>query len=231
MATEFEGDFDEFPADAVWLQIKGETNRAYAAFCIYRNAGPRRSLRQACRDFYGMADLPPHARDGSDSRLRQIAHWSSQWDWVDRAQAYTTHLDQMTRIENMERTKAMLDRHAAWASVAGAKAFEKIKDLDGKKISAREATQLLEAATRIERMARGQSSDIVESIDPVVGADRTVRDLITANPAIAVAAAELSLALSGQVDKAIAAEDAAASAPILDVTGVEETDDADPGTT
>ena len=55
----------------------GEAIKAYAAFCVYRDLGACRGLRDACRRFYGE----------SVAKRGQIEQWSKQWNSVERAKA------------------------------------------------------------------------------------------------------------------------------------------------
>lgn len=190
------GDHEAFPAGAEWLQLPDETNRAYAAFCVYRDYGPRRSLRQTCQDFYGLAEKPPAVRSNRSPKLRQIQVWSSQWDWPDRAWAYTSHMDGLARIEALENVKAMYRTQAAVAKLAITRAAARLAAIDPNSLTASEAIKLLEVGTRIERTARAHLVEAVESVDPVVSGDRLLDEVIMGNPAAAVAARDLSLALS-----------------------------------
>ncbi len=86
-----------------WQRQPGEKQHPYGCFCIYRDMGPHRSLRQAIEFYLTM----PTAKDAT-ARLRQQrryqAHpdkaryirntkvawgrWSRRWRWVERCDAY-----------------------------------------------------------------------------------------------------------------------------------------------
>ena len=211
-------DFDEFPQDAVWLQQDDETNASYAAFCIYRDMGVRRSLRQTCKTYYELADLPAR----TDGRVTQISSWSQSFDWVERAWAYTAHLDRMARIEAVEAAKQMGRRHAAIASVAIAKAAERINALEATKLSTREAVALLDLGVKVERMARGQSAEDDEATDDT--AERSFKAAVADDPALALAARDIALAMEGMDRHQVAVPAADAPAPPLNETIVETPD-------
>lgn len=221
--AEIDGDFEEFPADAIWLQIPGETHRAYAAFCVYRNAGPLRSLRETCKVFYNLDELPPAHQN--HNQLRQIKLWSSIHEWQNRALAYTSHLDKLSRIEHGERVRSMHKRQAANASTVAGKAMEKLRTVDASRLTVNEALKMFVEATRIERMARGQSSEIIETVDPVVAADQSLRHIIEHNPAAALAMRDLSLALTNEE---LAAQNMADGIGADEADDDEEVDDGEP---
>lgn len=66
-----------------WERVPGETQKAFEAFCIYRDMGASRSLQK-------VAD-----RLGKCSRL--IKKWSSQDGWVKRTTAYDDYMDRKAR--------------------------------------------------------------------------------------------------------------------------------------
>jgi len=74
-----------------------ETNKAYGAFCIYRDLGPERSLAKAAETYYG-----------SSKNLAQIGLWSRKFDWVERARAFDDWLLMRDRvvIEEFQNSKA-----------------------------------------------------------------------------------------------------------------------------
>lgn len=81
------------PVVSIWERQAGETGKAYAAFCVYRDQGPSsRSLRSTCEAFY----------NGTTSNLTQIAEWSRKYDWVFRVDAYDAEQDRINRLKRQE---------------------------------------------------------------------------------------------------------------------------------
>ncbi len=195
-------DFDEFPSDAVWLKQPGETALSYEAFCKFRDLGPRRSLRQATKAAYDLDELPSN----NSSKLWVVKKWSAKFDWVERAWAYDAHIDRMSRIEQVETAKLMVRRHAAVATVAIAKAGERINAINPAQLTPREAAALLDLGVKIERTARGQVSEFTETADQEA-AERTFKEAIASNPALALAARDLARAMSGLPSSVAAAVD------------------------
>jgi hypothetical protein len=66
---------------AIWLRRPRETAAAYCAFVLYREQPPPRSIRK-------LAIALGRGR-------RVLDEWSSRWQWVERADAYTDHLDRI----------------------------------------------------------------------------------------------------------------------------------------
>jgi hypothetical protein len=58
-------------------RLKGEPAKAFAAFCIFRDLGPRRSLREYIANKGG----------------RHWPRWSAQWNWVERASQFDSECD------------------------------------------------------------------------------------------------------------------------------------------
>ena len=73
---------------AIWLRLGNESAAAYSAFVVYREQTPPRSIRKAARAL---------ARG-----QRTLEEWSSKYEWVERAAAYTDHLDQLVLIAQEE---------------------------------------------------------------------------------------------------------------------------------
>lgn len=66
-----------------WERQEGETGKAFAAFCVYRDMGTERSIEKAYRRGNGRetASVPGY-----------FAGWSARHDWVARAEAYDAFL-------------------------------------------------------------------------------------------------------------------------------------------
>jgi len=88
--------------EKVWTRRDDETSKAYKAFEIYRNMGRNRSIRKTHDEVYG---------EGAGN-IRFVHHWSSKYDWVDRATAFDDHLEEKRRKKHeAEMTKGL--SHAA----------------------------------------------------------------------------------------------------------------------
>jgi len=83
-----------------WDRLPGESSKAYHHFCIYRDMGASRSLRQ-------MAGIP-----GCTSVRRRLNRWSSRWRWVERCQQYDDYLEYQLRAEQEKERREMSKRHA-----------------------------------------------------------------------------------------------------------------------
>lgn len=58
---------------------EGETIKAYAAFCIYRDLGTQRTIRETVKRYYS-GDSP--------ANIRHLERWSSANNWIDRCKDY-----------------------------------------------------------------------------------------------------------------------------------------------
>ena len=139
-----------------WDRLTGESSKAYAHFCLYRDMGPERSLRR-------MASVPE-----CSSVRRQLNRWSSRWRWVERSQSYDDHLQLQDRLRHERERKDMLTRHGKIAVLGQnlvVKGIEKLlADVEqGKRdLSASDASRLLDVAVKIERLSRGEPTEISE---------------------------------------------------------------------
>jgi hypothetical protein len=93
---------DQYP----WTRRDNESTPAYAAFQVYLRGGARRSITDAAAEVGKAVSL--------------LAGWSSKYGWVERVQAYDSHImtaevdgyaEQVSsvRSRHMEVTEALLD--------------------------------------------------------------------------------------------------------------------------
>lgn len=81
----------------------GETIKAYAAFCIYRNLGTGRTHEKVCEKIYSAEDRQNPCRN-----VRQVRAWSSANNWIDRCKDY----DRDEEILERERIRSRnIDEH------------------------------------------------------------------------------------------------------------------------
>lgn len=79
-----------------WEMQEGETSKAFAAFCAYRDMGPERSIDRVGRQG-GAKRAPGH-----------VDRWARDHRWTERATAYDAYLDSVRRSghEEAERSAA-----------------------------------------------------------------------------------------------------------------------------
>ena len=141
-----------------WARQPGETSRAYKAFSIYRDLGPRhRSHRETAKRYY---------EGKSRVYLGQIAKWSSKYDWVARARAHDEFLDEQKRQKALDAILEMADRQAREGTalqILGARILSSLlakgDNLTGNVL---DVVRALRTGAEIERLARGMPTQIVE---------------------------------------------------------------------
>jgi len=134
---------------SAWDRRDGETGRAYAAFRVFRDAGPLRTL----------AVVP-------GVRRRTVEDWSSTWDWHARATAWddaTHHLDDQRRLDAI---RTMHDTHQRAGRVAMAKALAALQQVKPEDIPAYAAARLLELGARLERETLLTSVEELQGVMP-----------------------------------------------------------------
>ena len=148
-----------------WDRQTGETNRAYAAFLLYRDMGPLRSLRKAADRFYNIK---------SESKQHQFLRWSTANNWVARCEAWDMEEERDRVTRQREEIRLMDDRQSKYGKGIQEIAMSNVyaitghiaKDRKGKLINAtiniEEARKLFETGLKAERIARGEVTEISE---------------------------------------------------------------------
>lgn len=143
-----------------WERQRAEPDCAWEGFVAYRELGPgHRSLSAAA------------AKMGKKSST--LERWSRNWDWVARCHAYDVWVDRETKLAEITAIKDMRRRHIEFAmSFQGAAALalnkiiaaEKARTEDGKPgpltLKPTEVKELAELGLRLERLNRGEPSEI-----------------------------------------------------------------------
>lgn len=136
----------------LWEKQDYETPYAYTAFCVYRDMPThRRSLRKGANEFYGVEEW---------NKQRQFMRWSASNKWVERAAAYDLHLDEINRREHEKAIKEMNKRQAKIGAAMQAKGWEGVANNDP---TLDEGRRLIETGVRVERIARGESTEVIQS--------------------------------------------------------------------
>lgn len=136
---------------AAWERREGETSRAWQAFCVYRDLGPNRSI----------------AKTGEKLGKNRVTleQWSSKNEWVKRAAAWDAEQDRIARLEQIEAIKKMRKRHAGVAEAMIVKAAKALSRIPEDEIKPGDISRMIEAASKLERISRGDVGDVIEERD------------------------------------------------------------------
>ncbi|CAH0347701.1 phage terminase small subunit-related protein [Bacillaceae bacterium CLA-AA-H227] len=127
---------------------EGESKQAFEGFTIYRNLGLTRKLKDVGKKL------------GKNHSL--IKRWSSQHNWVERAEAFDEEMDKRAILENAQLRKQMIKEHAEVSRKLLLKVKAAVEHIRPETLSPYEIAKLLEIAVKVERLSRGQSTDISE---------------------------------------------------------------------
>lgn len=134
-----------------WERQIGETSRAYEAFGVYRDMGPDRSHAKVCQKL-------------SKNRAT-IAGWSSKYEWVKRTAAWDAEQDRIARQNQIDEIKKMRKRHTDLATAMLVKAAKALQRIPEDEVKASDVSRLVETASKLERISRGDAGEVVEARD------------------------------------------------------------------
>lgn len=147
----------------IWERQRGETARAFAAFCAYRDLGRSRTLVEAARAFY---ESPNVGR--TSAKVRQVERWSSAHGWVRRVDAYDEEMGRERRLRREQAIYDLEERHARIAQSFQSKVIQRLQTLRVEELSPTDLARWFDVAARIERQALGQATSITEHrVSPV----------------------------------------------------------------
>jgi len=132
----------------LWDRQPGESTKAYAAFCIYRDMGVERSIEKV---------YEKRSKRGPLSRLK---NWSVKHNWVERAKAYDDYIEKRKREEKEKAILEMADRQARLAIAFQQRVAQRLQVLDPSELSPSDLARWFEIAAKIERLNRGEPTEI-----------------------------------------------------------------------
>ena len=134
-----------------WERIPGETPREYQKFCAYRDMNTAdRPIRTR--------SLPKLAKEIGFS-LDHLKKLSAKNNWVERAAAYDSYLEELAREQNEAEIIKMRKNHALLASQMITKAAKRLLTMPEEEITAADLVRLVDVGVKIERLSRGESTE------------------------------------------------------------------------
>ncbi len=142
------------------LRLPGESARAYAAFCMFRDLREARSLTLVGR------------RLGCSKQ--NIGRWATHWNWKERCLAYDRHLDAIHRAAWIAERRAMKRRQMRHVIDMQGIAMSQLKELQSRaeaglplKLSVAEIIRFIEVGAKLERAARGEEGPQFRNISVI----------------------------------------------------------------
>ena len=132
----------------LWERQEGESAKAFEAFSTYRDMGAERSLAKV-----GQALGKTKA---------MMEKWSTTNNWVERAEAWDREQDRILQKQQIEDIKKMRKRHANVAVAMIAKAAKALQKIPEEEIKAADISRMVDVASKLERISRGDVGDVVE---------------------------------------------------------------------
>lgn len=132
-----------------WERMPAETGPSWAAFVVYRDSGPTRTLESAAK-----------AVGKHRSTLNDFA---KRWDWQPRVLAWDAEVDRQRRAAFLRLQRAAIKKHVQAAVRIRTLAIKAIKQIDASMLASqpRDALAFLQAAIKIEQASLGLPSETV----------------------------------------------------------------------
>lgn len=135
-----------------WERQPGEGDAAFAAFVVYRDSGPSRSLADTATKVGRVKNT--------------VGNHSRRWAWPARAAAYDAHLDKVGTAAVVDELAEMNRRHARLAMDALEKLADRLMVMSTEEVTPKMLAGLLKVASDLERQARGAAPTGAED-DPL----------------------------------------------------------------
>lgn len=133
-----------------WDRQPGESSKAFAAFCIYRDTPPaERSVRDTTKKM-------------GKKNTSYINAWCTKWKWIDRARIYDSEQDKLNRALQEKERKEMTKMHIGAARSMLKKALQGLQSIAPEEMKAGDISKMIEVASKLERLSRGEPSESTE---------------------------------------------------------------------
>lgn len=132
-----------------WEQQPLETDKAFAAFALYRDAGHARSVRRVAQ------------RTGTSHNQARL--WYNSHRWLERIRAYTQDQDRLARTQRQADFKKMGEDHLHISKLLLSKGLARLVELAPEELKPGEAARFIQLGVELEQRARGYA---VEELSP-----------------------------------------------------------------
>ena len=134
-----------------------ETLRAKHALADYLAMGPGRSLERLWEQYR----VQSASKTCPTNRLNTLKEWSAAWHWQGRAAEWELERAREFLDKRKAELEAMRERHLQMLTTLEGKAVQRLQTLEAKELSPAEMRRFFMDAMNMERLTRGQPTEIV----------------------------------------------------------------------
>lgn len=127
-----------------WERQKGESEKAFEAFSLYRDKGAKRTLISVAEELQKSYTL--------------IRRWCDRWEWEDRVRKYDNEMEREAKKEAQKGLRDMYTRQTKIAMEVQTKALQALQKLDIESMSPKDIKEYIRMATDLERLNRTLSA-------------------------------------------------------------------------
>ena len=131
-----------------WVQLKGESQKAFTAFCAFRDCGAERTIRKAVENIE--KDEAKQAK-----RYDVFRNWSTQYRWRERATDYDRYIESLKQTELRKTIEAQGEKHREVTGKMLDVVSKKLDSMKGEDLNQNNVTEWVQTAIKAEREAAG----------------------------------------------------------------------------
>lgn len=143
-----------------WERLPNESGRVYAQFCVFRDM----PYKDKEHDNFTKAQIRRGRSIKKTAKqigcsVSLITKYSTRFNWRSRAEAYDDYVERELRERDEAEIRKMNKFHANAGRQLAAKALRGLINLDENGLSATDVVKMLDTGAKMERLARGQSTE------------------------------------------------------------------------
>ncbi len=134
-----------------WERQPNETEKAYAAFSVYRDMADKRTIQAVC--------------DEIGKSYQAVYRWVSKYEWKDRVRLYDNWLEHEARKDVITQKKKMIAQQLKISRAIQAKALKAFSKADESKMTFKDMKELLKLGTELEQNIIDRSAEMYAEKD------------------------------------------------------------------
>src|SRR5215469_4827040 len=131
-----------------WECLTGESAKAFAAFCAFRDCGAERTIRKAVESVE--KDEAKQAK-----RYNVFRNWSNQYRWREHAADYDRHIENLKQTELRKTIEAQGEKHREVTGKMLDVVSKKLDSMNPEDLTQNNVTEWVQTAIKAEREAAG----------------------------------------------------------------------------